>query len=83
MPDARHYHVIRPGVRGASILARQDRNRRPARRLRAAVRRRHDLAEPARHDRTAAFREKAADLLRGLLPLRTAPDHRDLMRHPW
>ena len=83
MPDAGHHDVIRPGVRGAPILARQDRDRRPARRLRATVRRRHDLSEATCHDRAASFREQAADLLRGLFPLRAAPDHRDLMRHPW
>ena len=83
MPDAGHDYVIRPGVRGAPILARQDRDRRAARRLRATVRRRHDLSEATRHDRAASFREKAADLLRGLLPLSPAPDHRDLRRHPW
>ena len=88
MADPGHDDVIRPRVRGAPILARQDRDRRPARRLRAAMRRSHDLAEAARDDRAAALREQAADLFGRILPLRAAPDHRDLTRHrgkhdPW
>ena len=48
----------------------------------------HHLAETAGDDRTASFPEEAADLFRGIFPLRAAPDHRDLMRHrgkhdPW
>ena len=81
--DPRDDDVVGPRVRGGPILAREDRDRRPARRLRAAVRGGHDLVEPARDDRAAALGEQAADLLGRGLPLRAAPDHRHLAAPSW
>ncbi len=75
--------VIRPRIRSAPALAGQDRDRRPTRILRAAVRRRHDLVEAARDHGAATLGEHPSDLLGGGLPLGATAYDCNLTRHRW
>ena len=81
--------MVDPLVRLLAPLARENPDRRTARSLRTARCGRHHLAEPASHDRAAALREQASDLLGAPLVLAPAADHRDLNRRhaaivePW
>lgn len=81
MTDAADDDVVDPFGRSLMALTREDPDRRAARLLRAPSRRGHDFSAAARHDRAAALREQAADLLGGALVLHAAPDHRYLRRH--
>ena len=78
MADARDDDVVGPRVRVRVRLAGQDRDRRAARGLRAAVRGGHHLSEPAGDDGAAPLGEEAPDLLGLGRPLRPAADHCDL-----
>ena len=80
MADARDDDVVGPGVGVARALAREDRDRRPAGRLRAAMGRGHDLVEPAGHDRAAALGQEPPDLLGLRDPVGPAADDCDLRR---
>jgi hypothetical protein len=79
--DAGDDDMVGPRIRVRAALAGKDRDRGSTRLLGAAVRRGHDLAEPAGHHDAASFREETADLLRGRLVLATAPYHRHLDGH--
>ena len=83
MADPRDDDVVRPGVRSAATLARQDRDGRPSRLLRAPVCCSHDLVEAARHDGAATLGEHPSDLLGCGLPLGAAAYDCDLTRHRW
>ena len=83
MTDSGDDHVVRPGVRSTATLARQDRDGRPSRVLRATVRRRHDLVETARDDGAAPLGEHPSDLLGCGLPLGAAAYDCNLTRHRW
>ena len=88
MADAGDDDVVGPRVRGGAILPGRIAIVVTAGRLRAAMRRRHHLAETAGDDRAAALGQQPSDLLGRRLPLRAAADHRDLPRHrgkhdPW
>src|SRR5256885_4276862 len=72
--------MVDPLVRLLAPLARENPDRRPACRLRAARRGRHHPAEPASDDRAAALSEQASDLLGAPLVLTPAADYRDLNR---
>ena len=80
MPQTGYDNVIDPFVRIRSTFARKDPDRRTARCLCPTRRGGHHLAEAACHDRAAALREQAPDLLGALLVLGTAADDGDLNR---
>ncbi len=73
--DPGHDHVLGPLCRGRVRLAREDRDRRPARLGGAAERPGHHLVEPAGDHRAAALGEQAPDLARRNLVRCPAPDH--------
>ena len=75
--------VVGPGIRSGPALAGQDGDGGPARILRAAMRRRHDLVKAARHHDAATLGEHPSDLLGGRLPLGAAAYDCDLTRHRW
>lgn len=78
MTDPCDDDVVDPFVRVGARLAREDPNRRAARRLRAARRSGHHLAAAATDDRATALGQKPAELLRALFVLCPAADDRNL-----
>jgi hypothetical protein len=83
MADPGHDDMVGPLVRGATMLAREDGDRRATDGLRSSLSRGHHLAEAARDHGAAPLGEQAPDRLGGRLPLRAASDHRHLDGHGW